>query len=77
MTIGTGLVKSLWMVIRLHGDVMGVFHDQPLPDYMTFEECVISAEMQQRRDIRKGVTYRCELSTYKPFTTGRFYRRLE
>lgn len=72
-----GLVKVLWMVVRLHGDVAGVFLDQPMPEYMTFEDCTISAEQQQRRDVRKGVTYRCEWSTYKPFATGRFYRRLE
>jgi hypothetical protein len=74
---GMGLVKVLWMVIRINGDVAGVFLDEPMPDYMTHEECVISAEQQQRRDTRKGVTYRCEWSTYKPFQTGRFYRRLE
>jgi hypothetical protein len=72
-----GLVKVLWMVVRLNGEVAGVFLDEPMPDYMTEAECVVSAVQRQALDQRKGVTYRCEWSTYKPFQTGRFYRRLE
>lgn len=75
--IQAGLVKVLWMVIRLNGDIEGVFLDEPVPENMTHEECVISAVMQQRRDSRKGVTYRCEWHYGKPPPTGKFFRMLE
>lgn len=75
--MGTGLVKVIWMVVRLNGDIEGVFLDQSVPENMTYDECVISAEQQQRRDIRKGVTYRCEWHYGKPPPTGKFFRMLE
>lgn len=76
--IYSALLKPLWMVIYIHGQVAGVFLDEPMPDYMTFAECEASALMhtigQPKSD---GVVYKCEYAYGKPLNTGRYYRPLE
>ena len=71
--------KVLWMVITINGDVAGVLHDEPMPDYMTMEDCEISAAQQERlpENRRKGAKFHCYYHHRKPFNTGRFSRRLE
>ena len=76
--IPSALVKSLWMVIYIHGQVAGVFLDEAMPEYMMFEECEASALMHTLgRPKSSGVVYKCEYSYHKPFTTGRYHRRME
>jgi hypothetical protein len=72
------LAKSLWMVIYVHGQVSGVFLDEPMPAYMTFEECEASALMHTLGHRKsEGVMYKCEYGYVKPSNTGRYHRPLE
>lgn len=66
------------MVIYVHGQVSGVFLDEPMPEYMTFEECEASALMHTMSHHKKhGIVYKCKYEYGKPVNTGRFYRPLE
>lgn len=72
------LAKSLWMVIYIHGQVAGVFLDEPMPEYMTFAECEASALMHTLgRPKSDGVEYKCKYEYGKPVNTGRYLRRME
>lgn len=74
----SALVKSLWMVLYINGQVAGVFLDEPVPDYMTFEECEASAAMHNvMQPKNSGIVYRCKYEYGKPVNTGRYYRPLE
>lgn len=69
----------LWMVIMVNGDVAGVLHDEPMPDYMTMAECEESARQQNMQPINAamGYTFRCVRSHRRPFNTGRYDEELE
>lgn len=66
------------MVIYVHGQIAGVLHDAPMPNYMTFEECEASALMHTLgRPKRDGIIYTCKYEYGKPLNTGRYHRPLE
>lgn len=77
--IAVSLTKLLWIVIMVNGDVAGVLHDEPMPDYMSMADCLESVRQQdiQPVNIAMGYTFRCVQSYGRPLTTGKYYEELE
>lgn len=77
--IPIALKKVLWMVIMIHGDVAGVFLNEPVPPYMTFDECEASSLMHSMSTeaVARGATYKCVWEYGRPLNTGRYWRPME
>lgn len=79
MILQSSFPALIWMVVIVNGDIAGVLHDEPMPDYMTMAECEESARQQaiQPANVAMGYTFRCVRSHRRPFNTGRYDEDLE